>query len=131
ASSAGVPRTRGTAAWAQGPWRCVRAPWPVRPARACTPGPPVPYAGALRGVGRRPGAVTGRSHSLPLEDTVELLTDPDAWVALLTLTALEVVLGIDNIVFISILAGKLPAEQRARARQVGLFAAMAMRILLL
>jgi predicted tellurium resistance membrane protein TerC len=75
--------------------------------------------------------VTGRSHSLPLEDTVELLTDPDAWVALLTLTALEVVLGIDNIVFISILAGKLPAEQRARARQVGLFAAMGMRILLL
>jgi predicted tellurium resistance membrane protein TerC len=62
---------------------------------------------------------------------VELLTDPDTWIALLTLTALEVVLGIDNIVFISILSGKLPAEQRARARQVGLLAAMGMRILLL
>ncbi|MET0772611.1 MAG: TerC family protein [Candidatus Limnocylindrales bacterium] len=62
---------------------------------------------------------------------MELLTDPDAWIALITLTALEVVLGIDNIVFISILAGKLPPEQRQRARQVGLFAAMGMRILLL
>ncbi len=62
---------------------------------------------------------------------MELLTDPDAWVALITLTVLEVVLGIDNIVFISILAGKLPPEQRARARQLGLLAAMGMRILLL
>jgi predicted tellurium resistance membrane protein TerC len=62
---------------------------------------------------------------------VELLTDPDAWIALVTLTALEVVLGIDNIVFISILAGKLPPEQRQRARQVGLLAAMTMRIALL
>jgi predicted tellurium resistance membrane protein TerC len=62
---------------------------------------------------------------------VELLTDPDTWIALITLTTLEVVLGIDNIVFISILAGKLPVEQRKRARQVGLFAAMGMRILLL
>jgi predicted tellurium resistance membrane protein TerC len=62
---------------------------------------------------------------------VELLTDPDAWIALITLATLEIVLGIDNIVFISILAGKLPPDQRARARQVGLLAAMGMRILLL
>ena len=62
---------------------------------------------------------------------MELLTNPDAWIALITLTTLEIVLGIDNIVFISILAGKLPAAQRARARQVGLMAAMGMRILLL
>ncbi len=55
----------------------------------------------------------------------------EIWVALLTLTALEIVLGIDNIIFISILAGKLPPEQRERARIVGLGAAMVMRILLL
>jgi predicted tellurium resistance membrane protein TerC len=62
---------------------------------------------------------------------MELLTDPQTWIALLTLTALEIVLGIDNIVFISILAGKLPVEERERARRVGLFAAMFMRIGLL
>jgi predicted tellurium resistance membrane protein TerC len=59
------------------------------------------------------------------------LTDPQVWVAFATLLALEVVLGIDNIVFISILAGKLRAEQRARARTVGLALAMVLRILLL
>jgi predicted tellurium resistance membrane protein TerC len=62
---------------------------------------------------------------------VELLTNPETWVALLTLTALEIVLGIDNIIFISILAGKLPVEQRDNARRVGILAAMGMRILLL
>ena len=62
---------------------------------------------------------------------MDWLTDPSAWVALLTLTALEIVLGIDNVVFISILAGKLPPEQRARARKLGLALAMGMRILLL
>ena len=61
----------------------------------------------------------------------ETLGDPQIWIALLTLTALEIVLGIDNIIFISILSGKLPAEQQARARVVGLGAAMLMRILLL
>jgi predicted tellurium resistance membrane protein TerC len=60
-----------------------------------------------------------------------LLTSPEIWVALLTLTALEIVLGIDNIVFISILANKLPVEQRDKARRVGILAAMGMRILLL
>jgi predicted tellurium resistance membrane protein TerC len=62
---------------------------------------------------------------------MELLTNPEIWVALLTLTALEIVLGIDNIVFISILANKLPEDQRDRARRVGILAAMGMRILLL
>ncbi len=62
---------------------------------------------------------------------MDLLTNPDVWVALLTLTVLEIVLGIDNIVFISILAGKLPESQQARARQLGLGLAMVSRILLL
>jgi predicted tellurium resistance membrane protein TerC len=62
---------------------------------------------------------------------MDWLTSPEAWVALLTLTVLEIVLGIDNIIFISILAGKLPAADQARARRLGLIAAMVMRILLL
>ncbi len=62
---------------------------------------------------------------------MELLLEPQTWLALLTLTALEIVLGIDNIIFISILANKLPADQRDRARRVGILAAMGMRILLL
>lgn len=62
---------------------------------------------------------------------MELLTDPQAWIALATLTALELVLGIDNIVFISILVDKLPKERRELARRIGLFMAMFMRIGLL
>ena len=62
---------------------------------------------------------------------MELLTDPQAWIAFATLTALELVLGIDNIVFISILVDKLPKEQRELARKIGLFMAMFMRIGLL
>jgi predicted tellurium resistance membrane protein TerC len=62
---------------------------------------------------------------------MELLSDPQIWLAFATLTLLEIVLGIDNIVFISILAERLPAAQRARGRTVGLGLAMAMRILLL
>ena len=62
---------------------------------------------------------------------MHLLVDPHAWVAFLTLTLLELVLGIDNIVFISILVDKLPAEQRRFARRLGLFLAMFMRIGLL
>ena len=62
---------------------------------------------------------------------MEWITQPQAWVALATLTALEIVLGIDNIVFISILAGRLPAHQRNRARTLGLALAMGTRILLL
>lgn len=59
------------------------------------------------------------------------LTDPQAWIALLTLTSLEIVLGIDNIIFISILAGKLPGELQKKARVLGLLAAMVSRLLLL
>jgi predicted tellurium resistance membrane protein TerC len=62
---------------------------------------------------------------------MEWITTAEGWIALVTLTVLEIVLGIDNIVFISILAGKLPQELRARARKVGLSLAMLMRILLL
>ncbi|MGH7606085.1 MAG: TerC family protein [Gemmatimonadales bacterium] len=62
---------------------------------------------------------------------MDWLTSPEAWVALLTLTVLEIVLGIDNIIFISILAGKLPEGQQARARRVGLVGAMVTRIALL
>ena len=62
---------------------------------------------------------------------MELLTDPQTWIAFATLTALELVLGIDNIIFISILVDKLPAEKREFARRIGLFMAMFMRIGLL
>ena len=62
---------------------------------------------------------------------LELLTSPEAWVAFATLTALELVLGIDNIIFISILVDKLPPERRNVARRIGLFMAMFMRVGLL
>ncbi|MBM3776577.1 MAG: TerC family protein [Acidobacteria bacterium] len=62
---------------------------------------------------------------------MDWFSDPQAWIALLTLTSLEIVLGIDNIVFISILADRLPAEQRKQARIAGLGAAMLSRIALL
>src|SRR5262245_4756519 len=62
---------------------------------------------------------------------MEWLSNPESWIALLTLTVLEIVLGIDNIIFISILAGKLAPEQRDKARKVGLFLAMFIRIALL
>jgi len=62
---------------------------------------------------------------------MDWLTAPETWIALLTLTVLEIVLGIDNIIFISILAGKLPAAAQRRARTVGLALAMVTRILLL
>ncbi|HEX2716133.1 MAG TPA: TerC family protein, partial [Gemmatimonadaceae bacterium] len=62
---------------------------------------------------------------------MDFLTDPQAWIALVTLLALEIVLGVDNIIFISILAGKLPEKQRKRARTLGLALALVTRILLL
>ena len=62
---------------------------------------------------------------------LEWTTSAEGWIALLTLTVLEIVLGIDNIVFISILAGKLRAEERERARRLGLMLAMVLRIGLL
>jgi predicted tellurium resistance membrane protein TerC len=62
---------------------------------------------------------------------MEWLTNPEIWIALITLTSLEIVLGIDNIIFISILAGKLPEGQQAKARNLGLSLAMFVRIALL
>lgn len=62
---------------------------------------------------------------------MEFLATPEAWISLLTLTVLEIVLGIDNIVFISILSGKLPEHQQKKARQIGLALAMITRVLLL
>lgn len=62
---------------------------------------------------------------------LELFTNPDVWFALLTLTFLEIVLGIDNIIFISIAAGKLDPEQRKKATNIGLILAMLMRVILL
>ncbi|SBT10827.1 conserved hypothetical protein; putative inner membrane protein [Candidatus Propionivibrio aalborgensis] len=64
-------------------------------------------------------------------EMLSLLSDPEAWIAFFTLTALELVLGIDNIVFISILVDKLPPQSREKARKTGLFFAMFMRIALL
>jgi predicted tellurium resistance membrane protein TerC len=62
---------------------------------------------------------------------MEWINDPQAWIALVTLTVLEIVLGVDNIIFISILTGKLPEPQRQPARLIGLVLAMGMRIILL
>lgn len=62
---------------------------------------------------------------------MEVFLNADAWIALLTLTFLEIVLGIDNIIFISIATGKLPEEKRKRATKIGMFLAMFMRIVLL
>ncbi len=62
---------------------------------------------------------------------MDWLTNPEAWIALATLTALEIVLGIDNVIFISILAGKLPLDQQSKARRLGLGAALLTRIALL
>jgi predicted tellurium resistance membrane protein TerC len=64
-------------------------------------------------------------------DLIALFTNPETWIALATLTVLEIVLGIDNVIFISILITRLPTEQRDRARRIGLGLAMGMRIALL
>src|SRR5689334_25210922 len=66
-----------------------------------------------------------------MEAIAALLTDPQVWIAFFTLTALELVLGIDNIIFISILVDRLDRVQREKARRIGLFLAMFMRIGLL
>src|SRR5688572_25014069 len=62
---------------------------------------------------------------------MEWLADPQLWIAFATLTVLELVLGIDNVIFISILSGKLPEEQRAKSRYIGLALALVMRVILL
>jgi predicted tellurium resistance membrane protein TerC len=87
----------------------------------------------ISGVMVRPHAQAGRRATPPpatLSD-MEWITSPEAWIALLTLTVMEIVLGIDNIVFISVLVQRLPAAQRDRARTIGLGLAMLMRIGLL
>ena len=66
-----------------------------------------------------------------MDALLHLAAQPEAWVSLLTLTALEIVLGIDNIVFLTILSGKLPAAQQDRARRLGLFFALGTRLALL
>jgi predicted tellurium resistance membrane protein TerC len=62
---------------------------------------------------------------------IDLLTSPEAWAALLTLTALEIVLGIDNVIFLSVIVSRIPRQQAKRARQIGLALALLFRILLL
>jgi predicted tellurium resistance membrane protein TerC len=62
---------------------------------------------------------------------MEILTNPDAWIALLTLTFLEIILGIDNIVFLSIVSGKLEEKDQPKARRIGLLLAMTFRVILL
>jgi predicted tellurium resistance membrane protein TerC len=62
---------------------------------------------------------------------IELLTSPEAWAALLTLTALEIVLGIDNVIFLSVIVSRVPEPRATRARQIGLALALLFRILLL
>jgi predicted tellurium resistance membrane protein TerC len=69
--------------------------------------------------------------SVPMDAIAPLLTDPAAWAALLTLIAMEVVLGVDNLIFISILSNKLPEAQRQRARRIGISLALVMRLALL
>src|SRR6266702_3011451 len=66
-----------------------------------------------------------------MDSLLTLVADPAAWAALLTLVVLEIVLGIDNLIFISILTNKLPEAQRARARRLGITAALIMRLVLL
>ena len=66
-----------------------------------------------------------------MDSILPLLSDPAAWLALITLVVMEVVLGIDNLVFISILSNKLPEQHRQRVRRIGIGLALAMRLLLL
>ncbi|MFL5038007.1 MAG: TerC family protein, partial [Microvirga sp.] len=66
-----------------------------------------------------------------MQDLLALAVDPAAWAALLTLIVMEVVLGIDNLIFISILTNKLPADQQAKARRIGIGLALVLRLALL
>ncbi len=72
-----------------------------------------------------------KSYFRPMDFDFSVFSTPDAWISLLTLTFLEIVLGVDNIIFISITAAKLPKAQQARARTLGLFMALIMRLILL
>ena len=66
-----------------------------------------------------------------MDSLLQLMSDPNAWVAFLTLSALEIILGIDNIIFISVIANRLPLEIREKVRRFGLIFALVTRILLL
>ncbi len=66
-----------------------------------------------------------------MESLATLITDPAAWLALITLTVMEVVLGIDNLLFISVLSNKLPEEQRSFARRIGIAGALVLRLIFL
>ncbi len=66
-----------------------------------------------------------------MQEIMTLIQDPAAWVALITLVVMEVVLGIDNLIFISILTNKLPPEHREKARKIGIGLALVMRLVLL
>jgi predicted tellurium resistance membrane protein TerC len=79
-----------------------------------------------------PAAPTEATHRICcMADLLTLAQSPEAWIALVTLIAMEVVLGIDNLIFISILTNKLPAEHRVRARRIGIGLALVMRLMLL
>src|SRR5690606_24745139 len=72
-----------------------------------------------------------RKGGLMIEGFAALASEPGAWIALLTLIVMEVVLGIDNLIFISVLSNKLPENQRVRARRIGISLALVMRLMLL
>jgi Integral membrane protein TerC family len=74
---------------------------------------------------------TSGHRGLRMQDIMILVQDPAAWVALVTLVVMEIVLGIDNLIFISILTNKLPPEHRERARKIGIGLALLMRLALL
>lgn len=76
-------------------------------------------------------AIMSRNLGAEMEYIATLLADPNAWAALATLVVMEIVLGIDNLIFISILTNKLPAEQRPRARRIGIGGALILRLALL
>src|SRR5688572_10195247 len=84
------------------------------------------------GTSNSPGRSLGLATNChPEKPMLELLTDPNVWIAFATLTVMEIVLGIDNIVFISVLVSRLPKEQAERARKLGILLALVFRILLL
>src|SRR5699024_5497522 len=99
----------------------------ISPSRTRTPPRPAAAAHPSRSERRtRHGIAPGRRMEI-----AELLVNPEAWAALVTLIVMEIVLGIDNLVFISILTNKLPEEFRGRARMIGLSGALLMRFALL
>src|SRR5881392_2129961 len=81
--------------------------------------------------GLYPGKRCGDPPRKVLRPMIDLWTSPEAWAALLTLTALEIVLGIDNVIFLSVVVSRIPEPQATRARQIGLLLALVFRILLL